>query len=202
MYRTEYLLHCIGSDRWQHWNVMKFALGGSHKCLHRSRKNTVCKFLRTYWINARLTVAVSWITSLPVTRHGVISVTRVKMAVHGMATPEFLIKENFRKQPSVGKVTCTVFWDRKEMILLNFLGRGQTISSKLCSVMLTKLKAQTFRVQGPIPVWSVQSTLPVLAGLLSHTGCIIWIWHLLTSTCSGSWKLDCMGNIFLATVLS
>ena len=31
---------------------------------------------------------------------------------------------------------------------------------------------------------------------------IVWIWHLLISICSDRWKVDCMGNIFLAPVPS
>jgi len=41
-------------------------------------------------------------------------------------------------QALVSKVMCTVFWDRKGVILLDFLETGQT---------LTKLKTQTIRVK-------------------------------------------------------
>ena len=44
-------------------------------------------------------------------------------------------------QPSIGKVFCIVFWDRKGVILLDFLESGQTTSSDHYIVMLTKLKA-------------------------------------------------------------
>jgi len=53
------------------WNTAKFAPDGSHKYSHRSRKNVVSEFVRTYWTNTRLNVTASWITSLPVTRCGV-----------------------------------------------------------------------------------------------------------------------------------
>jgi len=56
---------------WQCWNITKFAPGGSHECSHRTIKNTVCKFVRTYWTNMRLKVTVSWIASSPVTKRGV-----------------------------------------------------------------------------------------------------------------------------------
>ena len=29
---------------WQCWNIAEFVPGGSHKCSHRNRKNTACKF--------------------------------------------------------------------------------------------------------------------------------------------------------------
>ena len=38
---------------------------------------------------------------------------------------------------------CTVFWDKKGVILLDFLEPRQIISSDCCIAMLTKLKART-----------------------------------------------------------
>ena len=52
---------------------------------------------------------------------------------------------------------------------------------------------------GPIPVWIPWSTLPIMGGLSYHTHCIVRIWPLLTSICSGRWKMDCVDNISLAT---
>lgn len=54
---------------WQSWNIPKFVQGGSHKCW--DRKNTVCKFSRTYWDNMRLKVTISCIAASLVMRHGV-----------------------------------------------------------------------------------------------------------------------------------
>ena len=48
---------------------------------------------------------------------------------------------------------------------------------------------------GSIQVWRLWSILPVLAGLSQ-------IHYLLIFICSGQWKMNCMGSIFLATVLS
>jgi len=56
-------------------------------------------------------------------------------------------KKKFKTLPSVGKVMCTVFWDRKGVILLNFLEPGQTINSDHYIVILTKLKARISRVR-------------------------------------------------------
>jgi len=85
---------------WQCWNIAKFAPGGSHECSHRNIKNTVCKFVRTYWTNTRLKVTVSWIASSPV--WDVVSPLRagVKTAVHGVATCEFPIEEKVQDTES------------------------------------------------------------------------------------------------------
>ena len=56
-------------------------------------------------------------------------------------------KKKFKLQPSVGKVMCTAFWDRKGVILPNFLESGHTINSDRYIAVLTKLKARTSRVQ-------------------------------------------------------
>jgi len=42
---------------------------------------------------------------------------------------------------------CTVFWDRKGVILLHVLEPGQTINSDRYIAMLTKLKARISRVR-------------------------------------------------------
>ena len=59
----------------------------------------------------------------------------------------FQLKKKLKMYPSAGKVMCTAFWDMKEVILLDFLESGQTIKSDHYITMLTKLKAQTFRVR-------------------------------------------------------
>jgi hypothetical protein len=51
-------------------------------------------------------------------------------------------KKKFKTLPSAGKVMCTVFWDRKGVILLDFLEPGQTINSDSYIATLTKLKAR------------------------------------------------------------
>jgi hypothetical protein len=75
-------------------------------------------------------------------------------------------KKKFKMQPPVGKVMCTVFWDRKGVILLDFLEPEQTINSDCYIATLTKLKARIFSVRaekkaafscimitpGPVPV--------------------------------------------------
>ena len=44
---------------WQCWNIAKIVPGGSRECSHRSRKNTVCQFVRTSWPNMREKVTIS-----------------------------------------------------------------------------------------------------------------------------------------------
>ena len=39
------------------------------------------------------------------------------------------LKKKFKTLPSAGKVMCTVFWNRRGVILLDFLESGQTINS-------------------------------------------------------------------------
>ena len=56
-------------------------------------------------------------------------------------------KKEFKTLPSAGKVMCTVFWDRKGVILLDFLEPGQTINSDRYIAMLTKLKARISKVR-------------------------------------------------------
>jgi len=51
-------------------------------------------------------------------------------------------KKKFKTLPSAGKVMCTVFWDRKVVILLDFLEPGQTINSYRYIATLTKLNAR------------------------------------------------------------
>ena len=48
----------------------------------------------------------------------------------------------------------------------------------------------------PIPDWKLWSTLPILAGLAHHIHIKVWIWRFLTSICSGSWQMDCVGQHF------
>jgi len=68
-----------------------------------------CTFVRTYRINMRLQVAVSWIASLPVMRCGVTIMSRSQnsRAWSGDVNPPS--KKMFKMQSSAGTVTCTAF---------------------------------------------------------------------------------------------
>ena len=128
----------------------------------------------------------------------------------------FPLKKKFKTQPSVGKVKCTVFWDRKGVILLDFLEPGQIINSDHYITMLTKLKAQTSRVKPEKKIIFVslhnnarpQTSLKTMEyfASLSWTALPNPLYspnlYLLTSICSGQRKMDYMSNIFLGEVLS
>ena len=128
---------------WQHCNIAKFTSDRSHKCSHRNRKNNVGKFVRTYWTNKKLEVAVSWVTY----QHcDVVSSlwVWVKMTVHAVNSP---LQKKFKTCPSAGKVMCIVFWGRKGVNLLDFLEPRETTNSDFYITVLTKLKVWTFRVR-------------------------------------------------------
>ena len=95
----------------------------------------------------RMKVTVSWITPLLVTGYGVTVTRQSQNGSPWSGDMNSLLKKKFKRQLSVGKVMCTVFWDRKEVILLVSLKPRQTINSDHCVMMLTKLKAQTSRVR-------------------------------------------------------
>jgi len=71
----------------------------------------------------------------------------VKTAVHGVATCEFPIEEKVQTVPSAGKGMCTVFWDRRGVIILDFLEPGQTINSDRYIATPTKQKARISKVR-------------------------------------------------------
>ena len=66
---------------------------------------------------------------------------RVRTAVHRGWHVNSSLKKMFKMQLSASKVTCTVLWDRKEVILPDFLEPDFYIA------MLARLKAQTSRVR-------------------------------------------------------
>ena len=198
---------------WQRWNIAKFAPCGSHEYSRRNMKNTVCKFVRTYWTNMRLKVTVSWITSSPVTRRSVTTTSRsqngspwsgdVWIPRQGKSSrrcPQWVkwcaLSFGIGKgwsfwislNPNKPSTLTGTLW-RWLSCRLEFPESGQRRRQPLSCNMITP---------GLIPVWRPRSTLSILAGLSYHTHRIVWIWRLLTSICSGRWKMDCMGNIFLA----
>jgi hypothetical protein len=79
-------------------------------------------------------VTVSWIASSPVTRRGVnhYEPESKRQSVEWQHL-NFPSKKKFKSLPSVGKVTCTVFRDRKGGIILDFLepGKPSTLTTTL-----------------------------------------------------------------------
>jgi hypothetical protein len=48
-------------------------------------------------------------------------------------------KTKFKQTTSTRKIMCTVFWDRKGILLVDFLPQGSTISAGVCCNTLKKL---------------------------------------------------------------
>ena len=120
---------------------------GSHDCSHRSRKKTMYKSTGIYWTNMRLKVMVSLTASLPVTICDVATMSWSQSSSPWNGDVNSPLKKKFKMQLSMGKVMCTVFWDRKWMILLDSLEPRQTIKSEGYIVTLTKMQTGTSRVR-------------------------------------------------------
>jgi histone-lysine N-methyltransferase SETMAR len=61
--------------------------------------------------------------------------------------PDSTRKMEFRTLISEWKVMCTVFWDRRVVILLDFLEPRESVNSECYETTLTKLKARNSRVR-------------------------------------------------------
>ena len=111
----------------------------------------------------------------------------VKTAVHGVAACQFLLTKKFKTQLSVGKVTCTVFWDRKGGDPSGFPVTQTNLNSDCSIVMLTQLNVQASRVSPQkkttfllqhdntglhISLKNVEH-IATLTGLSCHTHCIV-----------------------------
>jgi len=126
------------------------------------------------------------------------------------------LKTKFRMQPSVNKMMRIDFWDRKGVYLMNFWNPDKpstlTSTSPYWLSWRLKLPKSGQRRQQPfscnmitpslIPAWRSWSALPIFTGLSYHTHHTVQIWHLQNYICSGRWKMNCMGNILLATTSS
>ena len=198
------------------WIMAKFVPDGPHKHSHTNTKNILCKFFGTFWTDMRLKVIVSWIASLQVMRHGITTTSQRQNGSTWSGDMNSPSKKKFKLQPSVGKVMCTAFWDRKGVILPNFLESGHTINSDRYIAVLTKLKARTSRVQPEKKTTFLlqhdNSTFHTSLKTVEHIAnlgwtilphhCVILIWCFLNSICSEQWKMECTGSIFLAVMLS
>ena len=112
VYGSESCFQCIEKKWWQCWNIAKFALGESYKWSCRNRKNTVYTFLRTHWTNTRPEVTVFWITSSPVTRSGVTTMSRSPCSSWSGHMWILHWRKSSRCSPHHVK-WCAVFWYRK-----------------------------------------------------------------------------------------
>jgi len=197
---------------WQRWNIAKFVPSGSHDCSHRNIKNTICKFVQTYWTNTRLKMTVSWSASSLVTRR---VVTTMNQSQNSSPWIDDMWIPHGRKSSR-----CCPQWVK--WCALSFgIGNGWSFwislnPDKPSSLTATLRRWLSWRLEfpesgqrrrqpfscntitpGPIPVWRPWSTLSSLARLWYCTYHIVHILRLLTSICSGRWKMDYVGNIFL-----
>ena len=111
-------------------------------------------------------------------------------------------KKKFKRQPSAGKVMCTVYWDRM-MIPLDFLKTGQTINIDFyISTLSLRLelpesgqrRRQPFSCNTVMPgpntnLKTMEHVAHFVQTVLPHY-CIVWIWCLMTSFCSSQWKTN------------
>ena len=117
---------------------------GSHEFLCRKRKNTICKFAKTYWINMKPKGTVSWTSSLLVARGGVTSISQNQNGSPRSSSVGILHwRKSSRWSNLASEVICNVFWDRNVLIHLDFLELEQAITSDNYTVMLPELRNQT-----------------------------------------------------------
>lgn len=113
-----------------------------------------------------------------------------------------LLKKKFRTQPSAGEVMCTVFWDGKGLVLLDFLQPEQAINSDWCITMLMQTgtsrvrpdKKAIFLFQHDVTPHISLKTMEHIACLgwtVLHTHCIVQIWCHLTSVWANERQTAC-----------
>ena len=86
VYRAEYWLHCVG-NKGDNTGILQSLCQVGLVNAHGIRKNTVCKFVGTYWTMKRLKVKVSWFALLPEKRHGDPAMSGSQVARSGDSTP-------------------------------------------------------------------------------------------------------------------
>ena len=188
----------------QYWNITKFWQVGATN--DQTETGWTCKFVRISSTSTRLK-GDSFLEHIITVNKTWCHYCKLESKLWHVNYP---LKKKFKTQPSVGKVICTVFCDMKGGDPSGFPGTRTNhqcwLSWRLKLPESGQRRRQPFSwntiTPGPIPIWRQCSTLPVLAGLCYHIQKTDKIWHLLTSIYSGQWKMDCMDNIFLATVPS
>jgi len=111
-----------------------------------NRKNSICKFVRTYSTYMSLKMAAAWTTSLTVTRCSVTTTIRTQNSNPwngNMWIPHCRSSSGYSPQ----WVMFAVFCNRKEAILLEFLEPGQSINSDHYTATLTKAEGLNFQSQ-------------------------------------------------------
>ena len=138
MYGVEYKLQCIGNNG-GNVGILQSLLQVDPTNAHRGKiKNTICKICwdlpNQYevegdsFLECIITGDKTWCP------HYELESKWQSMEWQYVNSP---LKKKFKMLPSECKVMCTVFWDRKGVILLVFLEPGQTINSDHYIAMLS-----------------------------------------------------------------
>lgn len=144
--RAKYQLHCLGNDRCSVGILQSLQQMGPMNS-HTGTERTLC---------TSLSGPIEWIQGWSWQFHGSNHFrwdmmaplqARVKTAFCGVVTwiPHPIKK--FQMKPLESKVMYTGFWNRKGVILLDFLKPGLAINSDHCTVTLTKLIARISRIR-------------------------------------------------------
>ena len=64
-------------------------------------------------------------------------------------------KTKFKQTTSTRKVMCTIFWDRKGVLLVDFLPQGSTINTGVCCYTLQKLHRAIQNKRRGMLAWGV-----------------------------------------------
>ena len=122
--------------------------------------------------------------------------------------------KKFWVQKSAGKVLALIFWDQDDILLIDYLTKGQIINAEYYSYLLMQLKdILKEEAMGRSPRGSCScATMPWLtghlhprrnwpawasSGLITHP--ILRIWPHWTTTCSLDWKNNCKVALFRPT---
>jgi len=124
--------------------------------------------------------------------------------------------KKFRAQKSAGKLLASISWNQGDILLTDYLPKGQTINAEYYSSLMVQLKGilkEKRRGAGRSTRGSFScTTMPRLTGhlqprrtcptwassvLITHH--ILWIWPRRTTTCSPDWKNNWKFSIFLPT---
>ena len=127
--------------------TLEYISGESHKCSHRKRKKTmqICQDLLNKHKAEGDNFLDHIITSDEILCHHYEPESKWQFMEWLHVNSPW--KKIFKTQPSTGKVIGMVFWNRREVILLDFQELRQTINSDSCITMLTELRAQTSQVR-------------------------------------------------------
>jgi len=131
VYGAEYRLQYVGNDGGNTRILQSLHQVGPKKLKYRGRENAMCKAVRI--LNQCKTEGVSFLDCIVTggktwCYHYKPESKRQFMEWQHVNSPS---EKKFKMQSSVGKVMCAFFWNRKGVILLDFLEPKQNINSWL-----------------------------------------------------------------------